>query len=40
MLYTHIDVFCSFPDEELVFKYAVWALNKNESLAATVSDVY
>ena len=29
---------CSFPDEDLVFKYAPWALNKNEALAATVSD--
>ena len=30
-------VFCSFPDEELVFKYAPWALNKSEVFAATVS---
>ena len=27
----------SFPDEDLVFKYAPWALNKNEALAAAVS---
>ena len=33
-------VFCSFPDEELVFKYAPWALNKNEAFAATVSEKY
>lgn len=33
-------VFCSFPDEDFVFKYAPWALNKNETLAATVSNMH
>ena len=37
-LMMHIIMLCSYPDEDLVFKYAPWALNKNESLAATVSD--
>ena len=31
---------CSFSDEDLVFKYAPWALKKNEALAAMVSDMW
>ena len=30
-------LFYRYPHEDLVFKYAKWALDKNEGLAATVS---